>query len=227
MKKLKTMLFVLLASMATTPILAGSADFAGPYIAVTGAINGIIADGNAQNSNNEVTEGTLGKILPSVGGEAGYGIPIGDNFVLGIGAGYLPGDARIFGDAGGSSGVVLTSGSLTEDGSTDVNVKFDEYMIGYIQPTISVSDNSAFYAKVGVAHVGLALSGDVKDGKGGLQGDLYGLGTKTMFGSGLYLQTEAGVVAFDEIQFERLSATGSAVADIDMAYGSMSIGYKF
>ncbi len=219
MKKLKTLLLVLLFSMGTTPILADAGSFAGPYISITGQINGATADGHARNSNDETTTGTIGKVAGSVGGSLGYAIPFGSNFLLDIGASHQPGEARINLDAG--------EGDALSDNAGDVNIEFKDFLVAYIKPTIAVSDSAAFYAKHGYAHTTMELSGDTKDGKGSLHGDLWAVGSKALFGNGLFIETEAGVIIYDDIQFERLNATGSGRADPEVAYGSMSIGFKF
>ena len=219
MKKLKTLLLVLLFSMGTTPILADAGSFAGPYISITGQINGATADGHARNSNDETTTGTIGKVAGSVGGSLGYAIPFGSNFLLDIGASHQPGEARINLDAG--------EGDALSDNAGDVNIEFKDFLVAYIKPTIAVSDSAAFYAKHGYAHTTMELSGDTKDGKGALHGDLWAVGSKALFGNGLFIETEAGVIIYDDIQFERLNATGSGRADPEVAYGSMSIGFKF
>jgi|KNS12DCM_AmetaT_FD_contig_101_461036_length_1720_multi_4_in_0_out_0_1 hypothetical protein len=219
MRKLKTLLLVLLFSMGTTPILADAGSFAGPYISITGQINGATADGHARNSNDETTTGTIGKVAGSVGGSLGYAIPFGSNFLLDIGASHQPGEARINLDAG--------EGDALSDNAGDVNIEFKDFLVAYIKPTIAVSDSAAFYAKHGYAHTTMELSGDTKDGKGALHGDLWAVGSKALFGNGLFIETEAGVIIYDDIQFERLNATGSGRADPEVAYGSMSIGFKF
>tara|TARA_Y100000590_G_C15642282_1_gene985453 strand:- start:773 stop:1390 length:618 start_codon:yes stop_codon:yes gene_type:complete len=205
--------------MGTTPILADAGSFAGPYISITGQINGATADGHARNSNDETTTGTIGKVAGSVGGSLGYAIPFGSNFLLDIGASHQPGEARINLDAG--------EGDALSDNAGDVNIEFKDFLVAYIKPTIAVSDSAAFYAKHGYAHTTMELSGDTKDGKGALHGDLWAVGSKALFGNGLFIETEAGVIIYDDIQFERLNATGSGRADPEVAYGSMSIGFKF
>ena len=179
MRKLKTLLLVLLFSMGTTPILADAGSFAGPYISITGQINGATADGPARNSNDETTTGTIGKVAGSVGGSLGYAIPFGSNFLLDIGASHHPGEARIYLDAG--------EGDALSDNAGDVNIEFKDFLVAYIKPTIAVSDSAAFYAKHGYAHTTMELSGDTKDGKGALHGDLWAVGSKALFGNGLFL----------------------------------------
>ena len=88
MKKFKGLILgavaLLFTSEAYTPVIAGSADFAGPYIAIRAGAHGGAMDGTATNNNSEVTSGTLGKTWGDVGVQVGWSIPIGSSFLLGL-----------------------------------------------------------------------------------------------------------------------------------------------
>ena len=43
----------------------------------------------------------------------------------------------------------------------------------------------------------------------------------------MFIQTEAGVMEYDNISFTKSSTTGTATADPTIAYGAVTIGFKF
>ena len=225
MKKLRKILYgacaLIIASMGmSTPLTAGSSDFAGPYIAIQGSVNGLVLHGEVDDTNSQITSGTAGKIAGVVGVEAGYSIPVSDNFLLGIGALYHPGSAQLNADAGDGS---------AWSGSGDVSMTIDDHMSVFIQPTVSVSDSSAVYVKIGYVHAALNITGDVQDPPGAMSGAKYGIGSRTLYSNGMFIQTEAGVNAYTEIG---MTGGGNATNGIlsatpSIAYGSVSIGVRF
>jgi len=225
MKKLIKTLYgacaLIIASMVMmTPLTAGSSDFAGPYIAIQGSVNGLVLNGEHDDSNSQVTSGTAGKFFGVAGLEAGYSIPVSDNFLLGIGALYHPGSARFAADTPESSGL---------NSESEVVVTIDDHMAVFIQPTVSVSDSSAVYVKIGYVHAGLSISGDVLDPPGSMSGGKFGIGSRTLYSNGMFIQTEAGVNAYDGISLTGggNSTNGILSATPTMAYGSVSIGVRF
>ena len=84
MKKLRTMLVILLLSIATTPVMSSSDNHAGLYIAVEAATNGAAMNGSGTNSNDEITNGTIGEVFESVGLHVGYLFPASDTFLIGL-----------------------------------------------------------------------------------------------------------------------------------------------
>ena len=54
-----------------------------------------------------------------------------------------------------------------------------------------------------------------------------------MFGSGIFIRTEVGATDYDDIKLTNIGGTGSdggtntVVASPKMAYGNVSIGFKF
>ena len=222
MNKIKAMLVgvsALLASMAiTTPSVAGSSDFAGPYIAVQASVNGLSLTGQSIDNNSEVNTGTAGKFIEVAGGEIGYAIPVGDSFLLNIGIVQVNGTGSMTGDAGPGAG-------------TDITVGVGDHITGYIQPTIAISETSALFVKAGISRMDITASGDVDVASvpGSLEGSMIALGSRTMFGNGAFIQFEGGVRSYDELKIfgGGSNQNGLLTADPKIAYGAMTVGYKF
>ena len=225
MKKLIRILYgasaLVIASMGiSTPLIAGSSDFAGPYIAILGSVNGLVLNGEVNDTNSQVTSATAGKVAGVVGIEAGYSIPVSDDFLLGIGVLYHPGSAKIGADAGDGSG-------LNADNEATITV--DDHMAVFIQPTVSISESSAVYVKLGYVHAGLTITGDVLDPPGAMSGGKLGIVSRTLYSSGMFIQTEAGINDYSHIGMTGggNSINGIIEAKPTIAYGSVSIGVRF
>ena len=216
-KKLKAMLFAVLASMATSPVIADMSSISGPYVAVMGAITGVELDGRATNSNDEVTTGSMGRIFGIAGGEIGWVVPLGTSFGIGLGGTYLAGDASIEADPGAGN----------SSGTEKINVDIKNHWTAFVQPMLSVSDNSAVYLKYGHTEADLEITGDVAAPPDNVNGETYAIGTRSQTSSGLFMQMEAGAVDYDPIIITKSSTTGTANADPLTAYGSLTLGWKF
>lgn len=226
MKKIRTMLYgalaMLVASMTTTPLIAGSSDIAGPYVAVQGVSLGVEFDGSYTDSDSVVTKGSGGKIAQVAGIEIGYSIPASDTFLIGIGASYYPGEAD------------LAKADDAAD-AADITVKADEFYTFFVQPTISVTDNSAVFLKYGQSKADLKVSGDFTGtASNELDGETFALGTMTIFPTGLFMKTEAGFTEYDDISVNDIgtaadddSAKGDVKATPEAAFGAVTIGFKF
>ena len=107
MKKLRTILCavsaLVLTSMTTSPLMADSSNFAGPYIGFNVAAAGVELDGKHKEGTvagsdvtASTTTGSVGKTAIIGGLELGYAFPLGDAGVLvDIGAAYNAGGAKI------------------------------------------------------------------------------------------------------------------------------------
>ena len=213
----KPMLTSACALLASTGIaMAGSSDFGGLYVGVQGAVNGIELDGkHTDGTNAAVTKGTAGAIAQVAGIEAGWNIPMGESFFLGIGAMWIPIDASfVADDAANGADVTLTS---------------SDHVTYYIQPSISVMDNTAIYMKFGVSEADLKSSGNVTGQPNDLEGDTVAIGTTTLFGSGIFMRTEAGKHTYDKIKLTGVggAATATLEGDPTVAYGAVSLGIQF
>ena len=179
MNKLKTTLLALMFGVVTTPLVAGSSDHAGPFIAVQGQSAGVALNGSYIDSDLETTEGTGGKLVQI--------------------------------------------GSASD---------FETY---YIAPSIAVSESSALYIKLGSSTADVAATGDFTGTSSKeLDGDLYAFGSTTMFPSGIFVKAEAGIIEYDNIFVndigtadENGTVKGDVNADPSMAYGGVTLGYKF
>ena len=223
MNKLKTTLLALVFGAFTTPLLAGSSDFAGPYIAVMGQEAGVELDGSYTDGDGTVTSGAGGKIVEAGSAEIGYNLPLGDTFFVSVGYSRTPGEAEI---------------SKHDDAAdaADIVVKADNFETAYIAPSIAVSESSAIYIKLGSTQADLNVTGDYTGtASTELSGDTVAFGTTTLFPSGAFIKAEAGLTTYDQIEVNDIGTAdsdsagqkGDVVADPSIAYGGITIGYKF
>lgn len=223
MNKLKTTLLALIFSAFTTPLLAGSSDFAGPYIAIMGQEAGVELDGSYTDGDSTVTSGAGGKIVEAASGEIGYSLPLGDTLFISVGYIKTPGAAEI---------------SKHDDAANaaDIKVEADNFETMYIAPSIAVSESSAIYLKLGNSRADLSITGDYTGtASTELDGDTVALGTTTLFPSGVFIRAEAGLTTYDQIEVNDIGTAdsdsagqkGDVVADPSIAYGGITLGYKF
>ena len=224
MNKLKTTIcsVLALACISTSPLVAGSSDFAGPYFAIQGNGIGVELDGKYTDADGTITKGAGGKALHWAGLDIGYNIPLGDVFFVAVGASYTPGEGEI---------------SKHDDAAdaADVKVKAKEFYNYYIMPSFAITDSSAIYIKAGQAEADLDITGDYTGtATSSIDGDVLAIGLRTILPGGLFFQSEAGQVAYDKIKINDIgnadsdgSTKGDVEADPTFMYGSFSIGVKF
>ena len=215
-----------LTGLSMTPLMADSSDFAGAYIGITSSAVGVELDGkhtSAADDVGEVTTGVAGRVAAIAGAEIGYAIPISDTVLIDIGASYYSGEAKI------------TSSNTDTSATADVTFAMDNLMLAYIAPTFAVSDTASIYLKVGVVEAETSTTGDVTQ-PSDLSGTLIGVGSRSLLGNGMFIRTEAGMIDFDNISVtgkgaggtgKTIGTTSTVSADPLVAYGSVSIGYKF
>jgi len=216
-KLLRTTLVALFMSIATTPLMAGSGDFSGPYVSIQAAVVGGALDGEYTDQDGAVTKGTGGATFPIGGIEAGWNIGLGDTFLIGIGGTYNAGSATL-------------SNADDAANAADVRLKLSDQWTMFIQPQISFAENSEAYAKFGYTQVLLNCAGNINAGTcGNIEGTTYALGTKTKFGNGVFFQTEAGATGFQGITLKGIGGSNTATlsARPTVAYGAVAIGYQF
>ena len=227
-KKIIAFAIVVMATfgMTANPLLAGSSDFTGIYGAFHASVNGVSMAGKYIDKDAAVTGGTAGALIPLAGFEIGVNLPIGPNFFVSIGTSMVSGEADVF------------NAKDSEDNNT-VTVQASDYSEVYIQPSISIWDNTAVFVKYGKNHANLEAFGDVTSQPDDLTGESYGIGTQTMTNSGLFIKTEAGATVYDHFKMTGLntstsgsgngtSTNGSMVeGDPLAAYGKVTIGFKF
>ena len=209
----------------TTPLMAGSADFAGIFGAVNASVNGVEIDGthttgtgdsSGGGTMDEVTRGKAGAFVPVGGLEVGFNLPLGDLFFLGVGHSWVSGTGKI---AEGDD----------FDNSSDFILKAKSFKTYYVQPSISIFDNSAVYFKYGRSFADLEVSGGVTGAPNNLNGQTVAMGTAMVSDNGLFIKTEAGASFYDTIKFVGAGGSGNSIVEGNptIAHGSVSIGYKF
>ena len=230
MKNINKMITSAIAiAFLSTSVVADSSNFAGPYIGVQTTVMGVELDANHNDNEGIVTTGTAGKFAIIAGAELGYALPLGDSMLIDLGVTYVSGDA------------IIESSSTSPTASTSNNpaVKFqmEDYYTFYIAPTFALTDSSSVYFKFGVTESEVTVTGDVTQ-PGDLQGETYAIGTRTQLASGLFIRTEAGMSEFDTLTVKGKTANAETdqtgvstlttiTANPTVAYGAVSIGYKF
>lgn len=191
----------------------GEDDLAGPYIGAKISMNGIELDGSATNDGGEVTNGTMGSVFMAAGADGGWSLSVNDLFNIGIGASLLPGSAKMKGDANSAT-------------DKDITLEVEDLYSAYIRPAYQLTDTSEIYAKVGLNYAEMSVTGNVVDPNSSIRGEMYAVGSRILLDSGFYLETEAGLHAFDKIEIIA-SSGGKATADPNIAYGAITIGKSF
>jgi len=216
--------------LATTSAQAGSADFAGIYGALNASAGGAQISGtHTGGSTNEVNEGKVGGVFPMAGYEVGFNLPLGPYFFLGVGHSWSQsGQASLAeskGDALGGAGQTGNDSAA----SSSFTLEASQLKEVYIMPSVSISDGSAVYAKIGRSIADLETLGNVTGQPGNLTGDTLGVGTIAMTSSCIFIKTEGSVTRFEDIQIVGIS--GQAGSRIDgtpnVVAGTVAIGFKF
>ena len=213
----------------STSVVADSSNFAGPYIGVQATVMGVELDASHNDNEGIVTTGVAGKFAMIAGAEIGYALPIGDSMLLDVGANYINGDAKIESSS--------TSPAASTSNNPAVSFMLEDYYTIYVAPTFALTDSSSIYIKFGVTESEVTVVGDVTQ-PGDLQGETYAIGTRTQLASGLFIRTEAGLSEFDKLTVTGKTANAETdqtvvstlttiTADPTVAYGAVSIGYKF
>lgn len=204
---------------------ADSSAFTGAYVAVTGSAIGMALDGTRTKTVGNVssTKGKAGMVSPGAGLEAGFSYPLSDMAFITVGASMQPFDTEVKAD------------NVTK--SNNVKLAASDILSVFIEPSFNVTENSAFFIKAGYSESELDATGtDVTNKTYDFDGTTVALGTKTISDNGLYLKTEAGITDYDGITIKNIreddnngtrTFTSSVKADIEVAYGQVTLGYKF
>lgn len=226
MNKLKTILVatcsLVLVTVATFA-KADSSNFAGPYIGLTASGYGIGLSGQSNSKADDLEGSTddiqVGKVAAVVGGEIGYALPVGSAFLLDVGAAFYSGEMMLRHD-----------GQQHGDAQRRVVFKVDDLVTFYVAPTLVLSDTSSLYVKVGLTEADIGVEGNVST-PGDLSGTTWAIGTRTVLNSGIFIRTEAGYTDYNGIS---VHGTGSGIptttsysADPTIAFGSVSLGFRF
>ena len=223
-KKLSASLLGLV--MISTSAIADSANFKGPYVAVQGSAAGIEIDGTYNDPteakpNADATPGMVG-MFGSI--QAGINLPVSPEVFFTIGGTYTPtGDASF--DAKG-----LTGNAATAEKTTLV---ISDLMEVFIEPSFMVSSNAAVFAHAGYTEGEMSVAGDrVVNTTIDLEGTVISAGIKLLTDGGIFIKGEAGMTNYDTINIKNITdtaagTTASAKGDPTLAFGAITIGYKF
>ena len=210
---------VLLVSGMTVKSFAGASDFAGLYIGVTGGAIGAAMDGKHTDgdANAVVTKGTAGEVSQTAGFEAGYNLALNETVFVSIALNHNPLDADFKADDAANV--------------NDVTLTFNDVSEISIEPSFSITDNSAIYVKAGYSEFSVDAKGTGLDTKQSfdVSGDSIGFGSKTITDGGIYIKTEVGMTTYDGFTLKNVGTDdGTAkINDIETAYGRIMIGKKF
>ena len=222
----------LLAS--STSLMAQTKSFTGPNASIFGGIVGAEVEGSASTPAGTVggqttaassASGSIGKVTPIGGIDLGYGFAAGSNFVVGVGATYIPVKAEIG---------VGKSDDSSSGGSYKAELK-DHYTI-YLQPTFVINKDSAFFAKVNYAHASVKNADSSTAGtksritSGDIEGWGFGLGLKTFLTPTMFVQVEANYTDYDSVTATRTGSDGRVTTyrgDPALAQGLISLGMHF
>jgi hypothetical protein len=224
MKKLRNKIcsytIALLVSLGlSSPVLAGSSDFSGIWVAAHAELNVVAIDG----THTEVTDGvetdagTVGGFSPTAGYEVGFNLPLGPLFFVTVGVA----------DTGGGSASIADF--RDQENNADVSLQASDLTWYYIAPSISIFDNSAIYVKLGTVQADLKAIGDVSGSPNNIEGDMWGIGTTSIANNGLFFKTEAGAIQYDQFKLTGIGGNSASIVEGNplVGYGALSIGYKF
>ena len=225
MNKLSKILALALLSSASlvSSATADSSTFAGPYVGVTASIAGVELDGVYKDPDMGVhtsDKGQVGMVGAFGSVQAGYNIPMNETAFMTVGAMYTPtGDAEFAGkDVVGNKNVKLDLSDLLE---------------AFIEPSFTVTSNSAMFVHLGYTQATLGVSGtDVQNTDVDLDGYTISTGLKVMTDTGIFLKAEMGMTEYDGIKITKITgvdgnATANATADTTVAFGALTVGKKF
>jgi hypothetical protein len=233
MNKLKTLLsavFTLLLVNIGTGAQADSSNFAGPYVGLTVSGYGLQMDGTSSTGSNAVAgtevidEVSLGQVAPVTGIEVGYAIPLGSAMLIDVSGAYYSGESEMSftDDVGGETTENLNTGK--------VSFAIDNLSTISIAPTLVLSDTSSIYLKVGLSEADVSVTGDITT-PGNLSGTTWAIGQKSVLDSGIFVRTEAGYTDYNGISAwgkgTNISANNSYSAEPTVAYGAVSLGFRF
>lgn len=216
------------------PAQAGSSDFSGIYGAIHASVNGVSMSGKhvggSTYDQSESTEGQVGALMPLAGWEVGFNFPLGDTFFVSAGTKRVNGSAKLV-DANttGSGGANNLGGGGANNGTGEGAVlTLMDPTEWYIQPSVSLFDNSAVFLKYGLVSAKFKTNGTIEAKNANLKGETVAIGTSTIANNGIFLKTEAGATWYENVRITNVggNATSTIEGDPLNAYGSVSIDRK-
>ena len=203
---------------------ADSSAFTGAYVGVTGSAIGMALDGERTKTlgQAQTTKGKAGMVSPAAGLEVGFSYPLSDMAFITVGGNYQPFDTEV------------NANNVTK--STNVKLTSADILSVFIEPSFNITENSAFFIKVAASESELAATGtDVTNATYAFDGTTVALGTKTISDNGMFIKTEAGITDYSGITIANIledeagskTFTSTVKADVEVAYGQVTVGYKF
>ena len=218
--KIVKFLFIslLLVSGMTVKSYADASNFQGFHVGIELGANGAALDGSHEDTDatQQVTKGTAGATAAVVGASIGYTMAFDDTFSITLDGQWNPMDHTFKADDAANT--------------DDVTVSMDHMYSVAIELNANVTDTSAVYAKFGTSEFELEASGTGLDNAQSfdISGEVYAIGTKTIMDSGMYFKSEMGLKDYDSITLVGVgTGDGTVSASTEVAYGAMSIGFKF
>jgi len=228
MKNIKTLIAAcaLMLMGFSSSVMSDSSNFAGPYIGLQGSSVGVGVEGQQTGGADDVNEeakAPVGITGVTAGYEVGYAIPVGSMFLLDIGGSFIDGAAS------------LKTSSNDVAATESVKMVISDFMTGYVAPTLVLSDTSSLYIKLAYTEASVNVTGDITN-PGDLQGDTYAIGTRTVLDSSIFIRAEAGMTDYDNVKSAGkggisgqggIATTTKFEADPTVAYGAISLGFRF
>ena len=209
---------LLLLTGMTVKSYSGASDFQGFHVGIEIGSTGAAVDGKHKDTDATVqtTEGTAGATSMMAGASIGYTMAMDDVFSVTLDVSYNPLDHEIKADDAANV--------------DDVTVKLEGSYVAALELGANVTDTTAAYVKVGYTEFELTATGTGIDNDQAfdLDGIVYGLGTKTIMDGGMFIKSEMGLKEYDGFKLVGVgTGDGTVEADVDMAYGSLTLGFKF
>jgi opacity protein-like surface antigen len=218
----------LLASVAATPALSQTKNFAGPSIAIGAGYSsynpaGSLIEANGGAGGEPATSKLeTGKNDFKYLADLSYGFVANNNLVVSLGATYDFNDSE----------ATFLSGTDTVD-TVSIKGKLKDHYSLYIQPTYLLNNSTGIFAKVSYNYaknsIKLTENATSISFSENLEGWGYGVGAKTFLNDNLYLQFEGSLVKYDKQSKSIVGGldTYTISAEPEVLSALISIGYKF
>ena len=148
---------------------------------------------------------------------------------------HVPGDASI-----GARSRTDAQSSTDDNGSDDsgtytAKAEISDYYTFYVEPTLMASENWGIYFKGGASKItvrsleSIALGDDSSAyGNEDVWGVLYGVGTKYVHSSGLFVKAEVVTTEYGTVSLDSTTGNKNVIeADIDSTSARLGLGYNF
>ena len=146
-----------------------------------------------------------------------------------FGIDYVPFKGEI--DSRSKTDSDLVSGTSSTSGTNSIKVELKNHAIVYVQPTYKITNDSAWFIKLGYAQAdvnasGSSVSGSTINKTDTMSGPVVGLGLQTNIDKSYFLRFEANYADYDTVSF---SNTGGATvsADPKMYSAKISLAKRF